>query len=66
MWGIGIGILNDTGSDDEDPYEIGPRISYNRVIGGEKKKKKRKREEGEEKEKKKKKRSSAVEVNGDD
>lgn len=38
--GIGIGIINDTGSDDEDPYEIGPRISYNRVIGGEKKKKK--------------------------
>ncbi|QSZ29228.1 hypothetical protein DSL72_003740 [Monilinia vaccinii-corymbosi] len=38
--GIGIGILNDTGSDDEDPYEIGPRISYNRVIGGDRKKKK--------------------------
>jgi G patch domain-containing protein 1 len=38
--GLGIGILNDTGSDDEDPYEIGPRISYNRVIGGDKKKKK--------------------------
>jgi G patch domain-containing protein 1 len=38
--GIGIGILNDTGSDDEDPYEIGPRISYNKVIGGDKKKKK--------------------------
>ncbi|KAI0129532.1 hypothetical protein BJ170DRAFT_277799 [Xylariales sp. AK1849] len=38
--GIGIGILNDNGSDDEDPYEVGPRISYNRVIGGEKKKKK--------------------------
>ncbi|KAK5626430.1 hypothetical protein RRF57_002145 [Xylaria bambusicola] len=38
--GIGIGILNDTGSDDEDPYEIGPKISYNRVIGGDKKKKK--------------------------
>lgn len=38
--GIGIGVLNDTGSDDEDPYEIGPRISYNRVIGGDKKKKK--------------------------
>jgi len=37
--GIGIGILNDTGSDDEDPYEIGPRISYNRVMGGDKKKK---------------------------
>lgn len=39
--GIGMGILNDTGSDDEDPYEIGPRISYNRVIGGDKKKKKK-------------------------
>ncbi|KAM7195233.1 hypothetical protein V8F20_007609 [Naviculisporaceae sp. PSN 640] len=39
--GIGIGILNDTGSDDEDPYEIGPKISYNRVIGGDKKKKKK-------------------------
>jgi G patch domain-containing protein 1 len=37
--GIGIGILNDTGSDDEDPYEIGPKISYNKVIGGDKKKK---------------------------
>ncbi|RYP58587.1 hypothetical protein DL769_008901 [Monosporascus sp. CRB-8-3] len=37
--GIGIGVLNDTGSDEEDPYEIGPRISYNRVIGGDKKKK---------------------------
>ena len=38
--GIGIGILNDTGSDDEDPYEIGPKISYNKVIGGDKKTKK--------------------------
>ncbi|KAI0155166.1 DUF1604-domain-containing protein [Xylariaceae sp. FL1272] len=38
--GIGMGILNDTGSDDEDPFEIGPKISYNRVIGGDKKKKK--------------------------
>lgn len=38
--GIGIGILNDTGSDDEDPYEIGPKISYNRVMGGDKRKKK--------------------------
>ncbi|KAK1244823.1 hypothetical protein MKX08_004452 [Trichoderma sp. CBMAI-0020] len=37
--GIGIGILNDTGSDDEDPYEIGPKIRYNRVVGGDKKKK---------------------------
>jgi G patch domain-containing protein 1 len=31
--------LNDTGSDDEDPYEIGPKISYNKVIGADKKKK---------------------------
>jgi G patch domain-containing protein 1 len=38
--GLGVGVLNDTGSDDEDPYEIGPRISYNRTIGGDKKKKK--------------------------
>jgi G patch domain-containing protein 1 len=42
--GMGVGILNDTGSDDEDPYEIGPRISYNRVVGGDKKKKKKERE----------------------
>ena len=40
--GIGIGVLNDTGSDDEDPYEIGPRISYSKVIGADKKKKKKK------------------------
>lgn len=39
--GIGIGVLNDTGSDDEDPYEVGPRISYNKVIGGAKSKKKK-------------------------
>lgn len=39
--GIGIGVLNDTGSDDEDPYEVGPRISYNKVIGGNKKKKRK-------------------------
>lgn len=38
--GIGMGILNDTGSDDEDPYEIGPKIKYNRVLGAKKKKKK--------------------------
>ncbi|KAL7811511.1 hypothetical protein V8C44DRAFT_365050 [Trichoderma aethiopicum] len=37
--GIGVGILNDTGSDDEDAYEMGPKIRYNRVIGGDKKKK---------------------------
>lgn len=36
--GFGVGILNDTGSDDEDPYEMGPKISYNKVIGGNKKK----------------------------
>ncbi|KKP06582.1 dipeptidyl-peptidase III [Trichoderma harzianum] len=36
--GIGVGILNDDGSDDEDPYEIGPKIKYNRVVGGDKKK----------------------------
>ncbi|KAH6900554.1 hypothetical protein B0T10DRAFT_431395 [Thelonectria olida] len=41
--GIGVGILNDTGSDEEDPYEIGPKIRYNRVIGGDKKKKKTKK-----------------------
>lgn len=39
--GFGVGILNDTGSDDEDPYSMGPRISYNRVIGGDKKSKKK-------------------------
>ncbi|KPM37850.1 hypothetical protein AK830_g8691 [Neonectria ditissima] len=41
--GIGVGILNDTGSDEEDPYEIGPKIKYSRVIGGDKKKKKAKK-----------------------
>jgi len=43
--GIGIGVLNDTGSDDEDPYEMGPKISYNRVIGGQHKKKKKTKKE---------------------
>lgn len=38
--GLGVGILNDNGSDDEDPYNMGPKISYNRVIGRDKKKKK--------------------------
>lgn len=38
--GLGVGILNDTGSDEEDPYEMGPKISYNKIIGGDKKKKK--------------------------
>lgn len=40
--GIGMGVLNDTGSDDDDPYEMGPRLSYNRVIGGSKNVKKKK------------------------
>ncbi|KAJ5082671.1 hypothetical protein N7532_011714 [Penicillium argentinense] len=39
--GFGVGILNDTGSDDEDPYSLGPQISYNRTLGGDKKKKKK-------------------------
>lgn len=40
--GLGVGVLNDTGSDDEDPYEIGPRISYNRsIITGKSKKEKK-------------------------
>ncbi|PLB43794.1 hypothetical protein P170DRAFT_441250 [Aspergillus steynii IBT 23096] len=38
---FGVGVLNDTGSDDDDPYSLGPQISYNRVIGGDKKKKKK-------------------------
>lgn len=40
---FGVGVLNDTGSDDEDPYAIGPPIKYNRVIGGESKKRMKKR-----------------------
>ena len=40
--GIGVGVLNDDGSDEEDPYEIGPKIKYNRVIGGDKRKKAKK------------------------
>lgn len=42
--GFGVGVLNDDGSgDDDDPYSMGPKISYNRVIGGDKKKKKQKK-----------------------
>ena len=37
--GFGVGVLNDTGSDDEDPYSLGPAISYSRTIGGDKNKK---------------------------
>ena len=43
---FGVGVLNDTGSDDEDPYSLGPQISYNKTIGGDKKKKKSKVEGG--------------------
>ena len=39
--GFGMGILNDDGSDEDDPYHMGPQISYNRVIGSDKKKKKK-------------------------
>ena len=38
--GFGIGVLNDNSSDDEDPYSMGPQISYNRTVGADKKKKK--------------------------
>jgi G patch domain-containing protein 1 len=37
---FGVGILNDTGSDDEDPYELGPKITLNKTVGKEKKSKK--------------------------
>ncbi|KAH8731095.1 hypothetical protein GQ44DRAFT_373636 [Phaeosphaeriaceae sp. PMI808] len=37
---FGVGILNDTGSDDEDPYELGPMITFNKTLGKEKKAKK--------------------------
>ena len=37
---FGVGVLNDTGSDDDDPYAIGPPINYSRIIGGDKKKRK--------------------------
>ncbi|KAL8722481.1 MAG: hypothetical protein Q9225_001045 [Loekoesia sp. 1 TL-2023] len=37
---FGVGVLNDSGSEDDDPYSMGPKISYNRVMGGDKKKKK--------------------------
>ncbi|KAH7054665.1 hypothetical protein B0J12DRAFT_569996 [Macrophomina phaseolina] len=40
--GFGVGVLNDDGSDEEDPYAIGPKISYNRTIGGDKRPKKKK------------------------
>jgi G patch domain-containing protein 1 len=38
--GFGVGVLNDNGSDDDDPYSIGPKIAYKRSIGPLKKPKK--------------------------
>lgn len=38
--GFGVGVLNDNGSDEEDPYQMGPQRSYSRIIGDNKKKKK--------------------------
>ncbi|EME89410.1 uncharacterized protein MYCFIDRAFT_115350 [Pseudocercospora fijiensis CIRAD86] len=35
--GVGVGVLNDDGSDEEDPYSMGPKINYSRIIGGDKK-----------------------------
>jgi G patch domain-containing protein 1 len=37
---FGVGILNDTGSDDDDPYELGPKITFNKTLGKDKKTKK--------------------------
>ncbi|KAF1911762.1 hypothetical protein BDU57DRAFT_542869 [Ampelomyces quisqualis] len=37
---FGVGVLNDTGSDDEDPYELGPKITFKRTIDKDKKTKK--------------------------
>jgi G patch domain-containing protein 1 len=37
---FGVGVLNDTGSDDEDPYELGPKITFNKTLGKDKKTKK--------------------------
>ena len=37
---FGVGVLNDTGSDDEDPYELGPKITFNKTVGRDKKAKK--------------------------
>jgi G patch domain-containing protein 1 len=39
--GFGVGVLNDTGSDDDDPYAMGPKMSYNKTIGGDKPSKKK-------------------------
>lgn len=39
--GLGVGVLNDDGSDEEDPYSMGPAINYNKIIGVDRKKKKK-------------------------
>ncbi|KAG5915867.1 hypothetical protein E4U42_007890 [Claviceps africana] len=46
---FGVGVLNDTGSDEEDPYEMGPKIRYHRVMGGNNGKKKKKKNNNEKK-----------------
>lgn len=38
---FGVGVLNDNGSDEDDPYDMGPRIAFNRTSGGNKKAKKK-------------------------
>ncbi|RVD88574.1 uncharacterized protein DFL_002754 [Arthrobotrys flagrans] len=38
--GMGVGVFNDDGEDDEDIYEIKPKSAYNKVLGADKKKKK--------------------------
>ncbi|EEY22106.1 G patch domain-containing protein [Verticillium alfalfae VaMs.102] len=40
--GMGFGILNDNGSDDDDGYQMAPRISRIRTLTGSKKRKKKK------------------------
>ncbi|KAK6361565.1 hypothetical protein TWF730_005285 [Orbilia blumenaviensis] len=36
--GMGVGVFNDDGEDDEDIYEIKPKSAYNKVLGADKKK----------------------------
>lgn len=36
--GFGVGVLNDDGEEDDDPYAMGPSISYNRIIEPKKRK----------------------------
>ena len=41
--GFGVGILNDNGSDEEDPYQIGPKMTYSKVLGGSRKSEKKRK-----------------------